>query len=89
MVDKPLEIIGDGPVEDIEIRADDAHVLEFRASIGRVANLTLRQVGRAARGRGRPAGTAGPRRLRHQQPGRAVRLHSRWRRPAAAPQQDP
>jgi len=43
MVDKPLEIIGDGPVEDIEIRATGANVLEFRASIGRVANLTLRQ----------------------------------------------
>ena len=45
VVDKPLEIIGDGSAEDIEIRADDAHVLEFRASMGRVANLTLRQVG--------------------------------------------
>jgi F-box protein 11 len=45
MVDKPLEIIGDGPLEDIEIRAGDAHVLHFRASIGRVVNLTLRQVG--------------------------------------------
>ena len=43
LVDKPLEIIGDGPVEDIEIRGRDSHVLEFRASIGRVANLTLRQ----------------------------------------------
>jgi hypothetical protein len=43
VVNKPLEIIGDGPVEDIEIRASDAHVLTFRASIGRVANLTLRQ----------------------------------------------
>jgi parallel beta-helix repeat protein len=43
VVDKPLEIIGDGPVEDIEIRGSDSHVLEFRASIGRVANLTLRQ----------------------------------------------
>jgi len=43
VVDKPLEIIGDGPVEDIEIRATGANVLEFRASIGRVANLTLRQ----------------------------------------------
>ena len=43
VVDKPLEIIGDGLVEDIEIRGHDEHVLEFRASIGRVANLTLRQ----------------------------------------------
>jgi len=43
VVGKPLEIIGDGPVEDIEIRATGANALEFRASIGRVANLTLRQ----------------------------------------------
>ena len=45
VVDKPLEIIGDGPVADIEIRARDAHVLIFRTSFGRVVNLTLRQVG--------------------------------------------
>jgi parallel beta-helix repeat protein len=45
VVDKPLEIMGDGPVADIEIRASGASVLLFRASIGRVANLTLRQTG--------------------------------------------
>jgi parallel beta-helix repeat protein len=45
VVDKPLEIIGDGPIEDIEIRGRDSNVLEFSASIGRVANLTLRVVG--------------------------------------------
>jgi len=45
VVDKPLEILGDGPVSDIEIRARGADVLAFRASIGRVANLTLRQAG--------------------------------------------
>jgi hypothetical protein len=45
VVDKPLEILGDGPVADIEIRARATDVLMFRASIGRVANLTLRQVG--------------------------------------------
>lgn len=45
VIDKPLEIIGDGPTEDIEIRARDANVLTFEASIGRVANLTLRQAG--------------------------------------------
>jgi len=45
MVDKPLEILGDGPVADIEIRARGTNVLVFRAGIGRVANLTLRQAG--------------------------------------------
>jgi len=45
VVDKPLEILGDGPVQDIEVQARDAAALVFRASIGRVANLTLRQAG--------------------------------------------
>ncbi|HUA27416.1 MAG TPA: right-handed parallel beta-helix repeat-containing protein [Streptosporangiaceae bacterium] len=45
IVTKPLEILGDGPVSEIEIRARVADVLVFRASIGRVANLTLRQAG--------------------------------------------
>ena len=45
VVDKPLEILGDGPVSDIEVRARDAHVLRFQTSIGRVANLTLHQAG--------------------------------------------
>jgi F-box protein 11 len=50
VVNKPLEIIGDGPVEDIVIRARDANVLTFQASIGRVANLTLRQAGEEVMG---------------------------------------
>jgi parallel beta-helix repeat protein len=48
VVNKPLEIIGDGPIEDIVIRARDADVLTFQASIGRVANLTFR----VAKGKG-------------------------------------
>jgi parallel beta-helix repeat protein len=45
VLDKPLEILGDGSVSDIEIRARGADALLFQASIGRVANLTLRQAG--------------------------------------------
>jgi parallel beta-helix repeat protein len=45
VVDKPLEILGDGPVAEIVIRARGASAVLFRASIGRVANLTLRQAG--------------------------------------------
>jgi len=45
IIDKPLEILGDGPVADIQIHARDAHAVAFRASIGRVANLTIRQAG--------------------------------------------
>ena len=45
VVAKPLEILGDGPVSEIEIRSRNSPVLVFQASIGRVANLTLRQAG--------------------------------------------
>jgi parallel beta-helix repeat protein len=48
VVDKPLEILGDGPLEDIEIRAHRGDALLFRASIGRVVNLTLRKTGGAS-----------------------------------------
>ncbi len=52
VVDKPLEILGDGPVSDIEIRARGADALLFQATIGRVANLTLRQAGGEGQGFG-------------------------------------
>jgi parallel beta-helix repeat protein len=42
---KTLEIIGDGPREEIEINATGHDVIQFRTSTGRVKNLTLRQVG--------------------------------------------
>lgn len=45
VINKPLEIIGDGPVADIEIQVRDADAVQFAASIGRVANLTIRQAG--------------------------------------------
>ncbi|MGV9247113.1 right-handed parallel beta-helix repeat-containing protein [Streptomyces sp. NPDC003710] len=45
VIDKPLEVLGDGPVADIQIRARDADALMFQASIGRVTNLTLHQAG--------------------------------------------
>ena len=45
VVDKPLTITGDGPVDEIEIRARNTHVLLFQASTGLVSNLTLRQTG--------------------------------------------
>lgn len=45
VVDKPLEILGDGPLADIEVEARGSSVLVFKANIGRIANLTLRQVG--------------------------------------------
>jgi pectin methylesterase-like acyl-CoA thioesterase len=44
-IDKPLEIIGDGPREEIEVNATGQNVILFQTSMGRVANLTLRQAG--------------------------------------------
>jgi F-box protein 11 len=52
VVDKPLEVLGDGPVADIEVRTRDANALSFMANIGRVANLTFRQVGGEGQGFG-------------------------------------
>jgi F-box protein 11 len=43
VLDKPLELIGDGHLKDIVVQAVDASALAFRASMGRVANLTFRQ----------------------------------------------
>ncbi|MFF3327772.1 right-handed parallel beta-helix repeat-containing protein [Streptomyces sp. NPDC002889] len=45
VIDKPLEVLGDGPAADIQIRTGGANALKFQASIGRVTNLTLRQTG--------------------------------------------
>ena len=45
LIDKPVEIIGDGERGDIVIEAAGKHVIEFRADMGRIANLTLRQAG--------------------------------------------
>ena len=40
VIDKPLEILGDGPVADIQVHVRDTHAVAFRASIG---NPTLRR----------------------------------------------
>lgn len=45
VIDKPVEILGDGPREEIVIQADGQDVILFQTSMGRVANLTLRQMG--------------------------------------------
>jgi len=45
VIDKPLEIIGDGKLEEIMVQAAGENVLLFRTTMGRVANLTLRQIG--------------------------------------------
>lgn len=45
VLDKPLEILGDGRVEEIVVQAKGFHALLFRSTLGRVTNLTLRQEG--------------------------------------------
>jgi parallel beta-helix repeat protein len=45
VVEKPLELLGQGPVEEIIVRARDGDAILFRANIGRVANLTLQHAG--------------------------------------------
>jgi TIR domain len=91
VVDKPLEILGDGPVRDIEVQARDADALLFMANIGRVANLTLRQAGGGGRlvWRGHHPGAPGAGGLRYRQPEPRVRRDPQWCRPTAAPQPNP
>lgn len=43
VIDKPLEIIGDGELADIVIQATTANAILFKTTMGRVSNLTLRQ----------------------------------------------
>ena len=45
VIDKPLEIIGDGAPGEVVIEALSKCVLYFQAAMGRVANVTLRQAG--------------------------------------------
>jgi parallel beta-helix repeat protein len=45
VIDKPVELIGQGTAEDIIVSARGADAIIFRTNIGRVSNLTLRQAG--------------------------------------------
>src|SRR5215213_6627414 len=45
IIDKPLEIIGESDAKDIVIQATGTNVISFQTTMGRVANLTLRQMG--------------------------------------------
>lgn len=45
VIDKPLEIVGEGERDEIEIQAMEKSALVFKTTNGRVANLTLRQMG--------------------------------------------
>jgi F-box protein 11 len=45
VIDKPLEIVGEGERDEIEIQAMRKSAIVFKTTNGRVANLTLRQMG--------------------------------------------
>jgi F-box protein 11 len=45
VMDKPLEIIGQGKREEILIQAAGTNALAFRTTLGRLTNITLRQFG--------------------------------------------
>ena len=44
VIDKPLEIIDDGDLADIVLQAVGANAVLFKTTMGRVANITLRQL---------------------------------------------
>jgi len=45
VIDKPVEIIGDGQLGEVVIEATGKSTVFFKATMGRVANLTVRQAG--------------------------------------------
>jgi parallel beta-helix repeat protein len=45
IIDKAVEIIGDGEPGEVVIEAGGKHVIRFQANMGRVVNLTVRQIG--------------------------------------------
>ena len=45
VLDKPLELLGEGQPNEIVIEATGANALAFRATLGRVANLSFKQRG--------------------------------------------
>ncbi|HEV2706474.1 MAG TPA: right-handed parallel beta-helix repeat-containing protein [Pyrinomonadaceae bacterium] len=46
LIDKPLEIIGAGNAADVVIQATGQNAVLFKATMGRISNLSLRQSGR-------------------------------------------
>ncbi len=45
VIDKPLEIIGDGELDEIVVEAKDQSAVLFKTTMGRISNLTLRTIG--------------------------------------------
>jgi F-box protein 11 len=45
VIEKPVQIIGDGPAAEVVVAATGQDAILFKAAVGRVANLTLHQLG--------------------------------------------
>lgn len=45
VIDKPLEIIGEGDTGDVVVQATGKYTILFKTTMGRMVNLTLRQIG--------------------------------------------
>ncbi|MFI5329694.1 MAG: right-handed parallel beta-helix repeat-containing protein [Desulfobaccales bacterium] len=45
VLDKPLELVGVGGPDEVIVQTKDKHVLLFKTTMGRVANLSLHQMG--------------------------------------------
>jgi parallel beta-helix repeat protein len=45
VIDKPVEIIGDGELGEVVIEANGRNTIVFQANVARITNLTLRQTG--------------------------------------------
>jgi parallel beta-helix repeat protein len=45
VLDKPLEIINEGKTDEVIVQANGSIALAFRTTLGRVVNITLRQLG--------------------------------------------
>jgi parallel beta-helix repeat protein len=46
VIDKPIELLGDGRASDVVVEAEGRDAVLFKTTMGRVANMTLRQTGR-------------------------------------------
>jgi parallel beta-helix repeat protein len=45
VIDKPIELIGDGDVSEIAIQGESSPAIRFSTTMGRIANFTIRQLG--------------------------------------------
>lgn len=78
VLNKPLEIIGEGDLEEIVVQAaTDSNTLQFKTTMGRVANLTM-QKHRYSVLRNDRTRSSGIGEVRHLQPRPLLRHHRQW-----------